>query len=214
MLSHVTRTLLLLVVALWHHPGTAAVITSSGTTAHPNNDNFRGRGNPNVERLGTLWLGAAGRAQTQFDIEDSGGTTEYAVTVSVTNQSGVDWAGYNFSLAVGGERGAAPVPSATGDGFGFDVSSVGDPLPESDGRLRLHRRLEDVLDFSGPFPDNSSMRFSFSFDIPDRLAVHRVWLLEQPALVPEPGTFALLAGGLGVVVLWRRARPRACNRAH
>jgi hypothetical protein len=213
MLVHVTRMLLLLVVAVWHQPGIAAVITSPGTTVLPNNDNYRGRGNPNVERLGTLWLGLAGRAETRFEIEDSGGTTEYAVTVSVTNRSGVDWKGYKFSLGLGGERGDSPVASRTGDGFGFDIFSAGDPLPESDGLLSLQRRAEDVLDFSGPFPDNTSARFSFSFDVPDRLAVGRVWLFEQPTPVPEPSGFAVLAGGLGALAFSRYRRARKPHRA-
>lgn len=206
---HVTRTLLLLVVAFWHQSGTAAVITDRGSTVSPNNDNYRGRGNPNVQELVTVWLGAEGRAENAFGIEDSDGTTEYAVTVSVTNASGLAWTGYRFSLGLGGERGALPVASRAGDGFGFDVASgVDDPPPESDGSLSLQRWAEDVLDFSGPFADKTSVQFSFSFDVPDRLAVHRVWLFEQPMPVPEPSGFALLAAGLGALGLWRYVRAR------
>lgn len=107
---------------------------------------------------------------------------------------------------------AKPIASSSaGDGFGFDVSSVGDPLPESDGPLLLRRRAEDFLDFSGPFPDSTSAQFSFSFDVPDHLGVHRVWLFEQPASVPEPSRFALLAGGLGALALWRSVRARNHN---
>ena len=120
----------------------------------------------------------------------------------------MDWKGYSFSLGLGGERGDSSAPSPAGDGFGFDVSSVGDPLPESDGPLLLRRQAEDVLDFSGPFSNNATVRFSFSFDVPDRLAVHRVWLFEQPTPVPEPSGFALLAGGLGALALRRYVRTR------
>jgi hypothetical protein len=202
---HVTRILFLLAVALWHQPGTAAVITNRGSTVHPNNDNY-------VQPLGTLWLGVEGRTENLFEIDDSGGTTEYAVSVSVTNASGLDWNGYRFSLGLGGERGDSPVASKAGDGFDFDVSSgVDDPLPESDGPLLLSRRAEDVLDFSGPFPNRTSMQFSFSFDVPDQLAVQRVWLFEQPAPVPEPSLFALLAGGLGALAFWRNVRARSPN---
>ena len=206
--------LFLLVVALWDQSGSAAVITNNGSTVRPNNDNFRGRGNPNMQPVTTVWLGVEGRAETGFEIKDSGGTTEYAVTAFVTNASGLDWTGYRFSLGLGGERGESPVASKAGDGFGFDVSNgVNDPLPESDGSLLLSRRGEDVLDFSGPFPIQSSARqFSFSFDVPDRLAVQRVWLFEQPMPVPEPSGFALLAAGLGALALCRYGRARNHDR--
>jgi len=203
MLVRITPILLVLVVALWHRPGNAAVITSPGTTVLPNNDNYAGRGNPNVKRLGTLWLGVEDSAGTKFDIEDSGGTTEYAFTVSVTNYSGVDWAGYKFWLALDGQPGDSPVASRAGDGFGFEVSAVSDdPLPESDGPLYLQRRGEDALSWSGRFADKATVEFSFSFDVPDHLGVQRVWLLEQPTLVPEPSGFALLGAGLGAMGLW------------
>ena len=154
---HLTRMLFLLVVALWHQPGTAAVITNRGSTVDPNNDNYVGSGNLNVQPVRTVWLGVEGRAENLFEIDDSGGTTEYAVTVSVTNASGVDWKGYRFSLGLGGERGASAVLSPAGDGFGFDVSSVGDPLPESDGRLLLRRRTEDVLDVLWSLPSQQNL---------------------------------------------------------
>jgi hypothetical protein len=162
-----------------------------------------------VERLGTLWLGLVGRAKTRFKIDESGGTTEYAVTVSVTNRRGVDWKGYQFSLGLGGD---SPIDSRAGDGFGFEVSAD-DPMPESDGLLSLHRRSEDVLDFTGRFRDNTSATFSFSLDVPDRLAVRQVWLFEQPTPVPEPGGFAVLAGGLGALALSRYHRARKPHRA-
>ena len=211
MLVRVTRILPLLVVALLHQPVSAAVITQPGATVRPNNDDFRGRGNPNIRRLGTLWLGLQGRAETSFAIADSGGTTEYELSVPVTNRSGRDWAGYTFELGLDAERGGAPLASPAGDGFGFDVpSGADDALPESDGPLFLSRRGEDFLHFSGPFAQKATVRFSFSVDLPDRLGVRRVWLLEQPTPVPEPGGFVLLAAGLSALALrrYRRARSR------
>jgi ABC-type amino acid transport substrate-binding protein len=206
----VPRILLLLIVALLLQPVHAAVITDAGSTVRPNNDDFRGRGNPNLRRLGTLWLGLEGRAETPFAIEDSGGTTEYAISVAVTNRSGRDWAGYQFALGLDAEQGGTPVFSRAGDGFAFDVPRGADDVrPESDGPLLLSRRGEDTLDFAGHFANRSTVRFSFSIDVPDRLAVRRVWLVEQPTPVPEPGSFALLAAGLGVMaVAARRLRSR------
>ncbi len=203
--------LLLLIVALLLPPVHAAVITDPGSTVHPNNDDFRGRSNPNIRRLGTLWLGLEGRAETSFAIEDSGGTTEYAISVAVTNHSGRDWVGYRFGLGLDAERGGTPVLSRAGDGFAFDVPrGADDARPESDGPLFLSRRGEDTLDFAGHFANRSTVRFSFSVDVPDRLGVQRVWLLEQPIPVPEPGSFALLAIGLGAmaVAAHRQRSPR------
>jgi ABC-type amino acid transport substrate-binding protein len=201
----VPRILLLLIVALLLQPVHAAVITDPGSTARANNDDFRGRGNPNGRRLGTLWLGIEGRAETPFAIRDSGGTTEYAISVAVTNRSGRDWAGYRFALGLDAGLDGTAVFSPAGDGFAFDVPrGTDDARPESDGPLFLSRRGEDTLDFAGHFADRSTVRFFFSIDVPDRLAVRRIWLMEQPTPVPEPGSFALLAAGLGAMAVAAR----------
>jgi len=209
MYAHVTRVLLSIAVAVGPQAGMAAIITHPGTTLRPNNDDFRGPGNPNVQRLSTVWFGIIGRAETAFDIEDSGGTTEYAVSLLVANGSGVDWTGFRLSLGLAGERGTPPRPSLAGDGFGFDVpSGVGDTWPAADTRLLLRRQTEDVLDFSGYFPNRTTVRFSFSMDVADHLGVKQVFLFEQPAPVPEPGRFLLISSGLTALVLWQALRRR------
>jgi hypothetical protein len=111
-------------------------------------------------------------------------------------------------LGLDGERGGPPVLSRAGDGFGFDLPrDPRDARPESDGSLFLSGHSEDTLDFTGSFLQRDTVRFTFSFDLPDHLHVRRVWLLEQPA--PVPGGFALLAVGLGALALRRRLQTPA-----
>lgn len=199
-----------LIAALLYQPLHAAILTAPGATVQPNNGDLLGHGNPNIRQLGTLWLGLEGRAETAFAIEDSGGTTEYALSVVVTNSSARDWSGYRFALGVDTGTGDVPMLSRGGDGFAFDVPGYADDArPESNGPLVLSWQAEDVLDFRGPFADGATVRFSFSVDVPDRLGVQHIWLLEQPAPVPEAGSFVLLAAGLGAMVLaTRRLRSR------
>jgi hypothetical protein len=198
----VTQILLLLVVVSWHQSASADVFTSADATVESLE-----RGNLHRSRVGTLWLGLEGWASRQLEVGELSGITEYELTVSVSNSSGIDWKGYRFWLGFGVAPDYVARASRAGDGLGFHTRGVaGRPLPDSTGTLRLHESSEDALYWSGPFANGTSVDFSFSVDVPSSLKDTQLWMFEQPTAVPEPGTFVLAASGFGLLALARYLR--------
>ncbi len=199
---------------------------STGSLTHslpvaPNNDNT-GAPSPNTVATGGfgIFLNAGGFdiLDYEFNLADSGGTTEYRFTTNVVNNSGVAWTGFNFLLGFG--TGANFVPAAVGVGLDFDLPGS-DPAPTSSVFPILDHQAH-VIDWSGatvnyllgPGGAPFSVAFSLAIDIPDGLAAfhpegaNRFTLRSFPTAqqVPEPTTLALAGVALASFAVRRRVR--------
>lgn len=199
---------------------------STGSLAHslpvaPNNDDTV-VASPNTISTGGfgtfLNAGGFGILDYEFNLAESGGTTEYLFTTNVVNNTGVAWTGFRFLLGFG--TGADFVPVGAGVGLDFDTPAAG-PAPTSTAFPLLSHQASRI-DWSGatvnyllgPGGAPFSSVFSLSIDLPDGLAayhpggVNRFTLRSLPTAdaVPEPVTAALVALGLAAVVSRKRFR--------
>jgi hypothetical protein len=192
-------------------------IGPAGSNPAPNNDNSVAA-SPNAMSAQIFFnLNPLRPLDIEFVVADSGGTTEYFFTDTFTNVNTPPWFGFLFELGFG--TGPGFVPVATTAGLDFDTPTR-DPVPTSSVFTALAHdptairwtggRVNPLTGGQGP---PFSVMFSFSFDVPDGLAaLHPQGLnrftLRQTAITsaPEPASTALLAAGLAVVALRRRAR--------
>lgn len=183
----------LLSVFVWSSTYGAVIIIPDDITVVPNNDDLTGLNNPNNNTehdLGIRWLVYYEDcwSSNEYDIENSGGTTEYLLSETVTNSTGIDWIGYNFELYLNPNY-SGFIPSGPDDGFDFDAPvAFADPIPTSSTSLSLNH-TSDGLYWSGLIPDGSTVTFSYSIDIPDSLGVDTIYIREFPSVstpVPIP----------------------------
>ena len=200
-------------------PGFSTGSLTFSPVAAPNNDNAAAPSPNTIANPGLgvfLNAGGFGILDYEFNLADSGGTTEYFFTTNLVNNSGIAWDDFHFQLGFG--TGAAFVPVAAGVGLDFDTPDR-DPAPTSSAFPVLNHQ-PNVVEWSGatvnylggtggaPF----SVAFSLSIDIPDGLAalhpegVNRFTLRSFPTAqqVPEPATAALVCLGLVYAALRRR----------
>ena len=107
-----------------------------------------------------------------FSVADSGTVTEYFVTETVTNGSGVTWLDFHQALGFPVADafpifGAEPfTTSGPADGLGFDAPGF-DPLPLSPAFPTVTPGPENLSWLSAGFPDPGATTFTFSLDLPD-----------------------------------------------
>jgi hypothetical protein len=202
-------------------PGFSTGSLTFSLPVEPNNDNTVAP-SPNTIATGGfgtfLNAGGFGILDYEFNVANSGGTTEYFFTTNVVNNSGVTWADFHFQLGFG--TGANFIPVGAGAGLDFDIPG-GDPAPTSSVFPILNHQ-SNLVEWSGatvnylqsgagaPF----SVAFSLSLDVPDGLntlhpqGVNRFTLRSFPtaAQAPEPATAALLVIGLAAAAARRRGR--------
>jgi hypothetical protein len=186
-----------------------------GVTPSPNNDNAAAA-NPNTIPY-SIFFNTFGLLEVEFNVENSGGTTEYRVTQAFINNSGQPWSNFVFELGFG--TGANFVRSDLSDALDFDTPD-GDPAPFSSGFTTLDHQADLVEWTGGVVPSIGVVAFNFAIDLPDDLQginpfdVSRFTLRQTPNFqeaspVPEPTTMLLFGTGLVGIVMKRRRR-RAC----
>jgi len=192
-------------------PGASTgIVGPVGATPSPNNDDAPGV-NPNVVQY-ALFLNSFGTVETVFAVTNSAGATEYVLTQTLVNNSGVDWAGFRFELGFG--SGSAFSSSGVADGLDFDAPSL-DPLPVSSAFADLAAQA-DVLSWSGGLViPVGATTFRFSIDVPDNLSqwhpqgLNAFTLRQVPvtsSVVAEPAMLPLLLLGIATALRLRRVR--------
>jgi hypothetical protein len=194
-------------------PGFSTGALSFTLAAAPNNDNTA-EPSPNTISYSIFFnAGGLGPADLEFNLANSGGTTEYGVApfrFGVVNNTGFALAGFLAELGFG--VGSSFVRSGAPDGLDFDTPDR-DPAPVS-VRFPTLVHDPDVLRWSGAVVGLGQIGASFAIDVPDGLqdvhpdGANRFTLRLTPTAVPEPSSALLLIAGLSFVALRIRHRSK------
>jgi hypothetical protein len=202
-------------------PGSSTGSLTFSPAVAPNNDNTAAPSANTIANPGFgvfLNAGGFGILDYEFDVADSGGTTEYLFTTNMVNNSGIAWDDFHFLLGFG--TGPAFVPVGAGVALDFDTPDR-DPAATSSVFTVLNHQ-PNVVEWSGgtvnylggPGGMPFSVGFSLSIDVPDGLAalhpqgVNRFTLRSFPTAqqVPEPTAIALIGVALVGAALRQRGR--------
>lgn len=190
-------------------PGFSTGSLTFSLPGSPNNDNAP-TASPNTISYSIFFnAGGLAPAYLEFNVANSGGTTEYQVApfgFGVVNNTGVALAGFRAELGYG--AGANFVLSGAADGLDFDTPDR-DPAPVS-VRFPTVNHQPDAIVWSGAVAGLGQIGSSFAIDVPD--GIERFTLRLTPAPVPEPSSAALALAGLAAVGL-RVRRFRRKRRA-
>lgn len=189
-------------------------------TGSPNNDNTT-TASPNQIQLPFNGPGAPYTATTLdpidfiFNVQNSGGTTEYFLTSSIINNSGLIWNGIQLQLGRGSGANFQPggglvIPEILPPDF--DTPGK-DPTPTNSAYpLLSHGPIE--IDFgltSIPSGPSSAFVMTFSVDTPDDMTsggYTDFTLRQTPVPVPEPAAWQLLAAAAVGFCIRRGARTK------
>lgn len=184
-----------------------------GATPAPNNDNTASADNVIPS---TVFINSPGIVELEFNVADSGGTTEYRFNQTLININQPAWKAFRFELGYG--TGANFVSAAIAGALDFDVPDL-DPAPTSSHFANLASQGNRLFWSQGTVAAVGVASFSLSVDVPDNLAdlnptgVSRFTIRQTPlAAVPETGTVSLFMAGLAALLgfgVRRSARERA-----
>jgi hypothetical protein len=187
-------------------PGFSTGSLSVSPVAIPNNDNAA-TASPNRISYSIFFnADGLGPADLEFNLADSGGTTEYAAApfgFGVVNNTGFPLAGFLVELGFG--VGPDFVLSGATDGLDFDTPDR-DPAPQS-VRFPTLVHDPDTLRWSGAVVSLGQIGASFAIDVPDGLqnlhqdGLNRFTVRLTPVAVPEPSYAVLLIAGLSLLAL-------------
>jgi len=133
----------------------------------------------------------------------TGVATEYKVFESVDNNTLTNWSSYTMELGFG--FGANFLPSAPGDGLGFDAPNYDTP-PVSSAFSNV-AKSEDVLVFSNGTHGTGSEIYQFRIDVPNLSVVSETGTFTLRQIpVPEPSVLIMLVLGALGLGIWRRKK--------
>ena len=172
-------------------------------TSTPNNDNTTAASPNTIGLPGFPGQGipftSFSPIDTVFNVQASGGTTEYFVSDAVVNNSGAAWSGFRLQLGSGvGANfqlgGGIVIPEVLPPDF--DAPDF-DPAPTSSAFASVGKSVAQLTWIDGTLASgsNSVLNLTFSFDVPDDLTSggYTSFTLQQFPIVPEPATLTLSA---------------------
>lgn len=131
-----------------------------------------------------------------FTVEHgTGGGSPYNVTEEITNSTGVDWTDFHFSITEPGHGSGVVFTSFNSSTLsGFTLDS-----PPSSGPRQLN--------FTGSLTDGNDTHALFNLSPFDPGAGNTTtFVIHQIPTIPEPGTYAMLLVGLGLLGFMVRRR--------
>ena len=173
--------------------------------ATPSVDNDNQPGGPGLDNNITVPLKRfdnVGYIDIEFLVAPTSGVTEYKVSESVDNDTGVNWAHYRMQLGFG--VGGAFVASTGADALDFDAPLY-DTAPISSA-FPLVALSPDTLLFTGGTHSLGVEAYAIRIDVPNLTGGK--FTLRQIPIIPEPTSLGLF--GFGVVgliasrVRWRK----------
>ena len=177
-------------------------------TPNPGNDNPAGAGaSPNVVEI-TKRFDHVAEIDMEFRVRNTGASTEYFFTDTVTNNTGVDWTDFHFELGFG--TGANFVRSGLLDFLDFDCPIPGVPAPTSGVFARLAHHCNTIDWDMGVVKAGAMTVFTFSIDTPDMLAalfdnanpadtIHRSKAVGEPPLLLAFSAFLAIRDAVSAV---------------
>ena len=187
----------------WFSGVASVASTTFSPPSAPNNDDVAGA-SPNTVFVHQKNYVGIGPVDLMFGTLDTGGVTEYLMTESVFNNTGLNWGSYHIELGFG--QGTGFVKSTPGDGLDFDAPDFNSPFffNPSPGFFPAETVTEDdIFAYGGVMPYLSfAGNFLFTVDVPDGITSFTI--RQSPVAVPEPSTCGLLALGSLALVRMRR----------
>jgi hypothetical protein len=193
----------------WYSGIASVAATTIAAPSAPNNDDVVGASANGVFITQKNYTGI-GPVDLVFDVDNTGGVTEYQFAEGVFNNTGLNWSSYHLELGFG--HGTGFVASPAGDGLDFDAPSYNSPFNFNPGGSffpTVSATEDDILASGGVMPNLSfAGNFQFPVDVPDGITSFTIRQSPIPAVVPEPGSGCLVVCGLVAAAAWRRRSKR------